>query len=363
MKIAIIHEFFNQLGGAERTFKEVFMALYPDAHIFTLFYNQKKFIFNPRSKVTTSFLQWFTFIKNYKLYLPFMPFAIKTFNLKNYDLILSSSHNMAKNIRKPIHSVHICYCHTPMRYAWDLKKDYLSYESLFLRPFLSLLLSILAFWDKKHTKSVDYFIANSENVRRRIRKYYNRDSVVIYSAVDCKKFIPSKKKEDFYLVVSRLIKSKRIDLIVKSFQSLDNPLYIIGTGMEERALKQLATQNVHFLGSVSEERLISYYQRAKALLFPGIEDFGMTALEAQACGTPVIAYAAGGALETVINGKTGHFFYRQTPEAITEAIFAFEKLSFNPEDCRKQALRFDITHFKRNLKRFIGEVRRKHHVL
>ncbi len=362
-KLAIIHEFFNQIGGAERIFKEVFMVLYPDAHIFTLFYDPERFIFDQRSKITTSFLQYFTFIKNHKLYLPFMPFAIKTFNFKNYELILSSSHNLAKNIRKPKHSLHICYCHTPMRYAWELREQYIQDQFLFLRLPLRIFLTLLALWDKRNARSVDYFIANSENVRRRIKKYYNRDATVIYPAVDCKKFIPGERKDDFYLVVSRLIKPKRINLVIEAFRNLDMHLYIIGTGSEEKSLKKLALPNVHFLGYLPEDQLIAYYQRAKALIFPGIEDFGMTPLEAQACGTPVIAFGKGGALETIIEGKTGHFFHKQTPEAITDAILAFEKLSFNPKDCRKQALRFDIAHFRRNLKRFIDETRRKHHVL
>lgn len=355
MKIAIIHEYLNQYGGAERTLREIFMPLFPDATIFSLFYNKKRFTADPHWKIQTSFLQYLPAINNYKFYFPLFPFAIRSLRFPDHDLLLSSSSAFAKNIKKPKHTLHICYCHTPMRYAWDLKDQYIKDQSFLLRLPLRIFLSLLRWWDKKNTTSVDYFIANSNHVKQRIKNYYQRDSTVIYSAVDCNKYTPRHKKQDFYLLVSRLIKPKKVELAVRAFSQLGKKLVIIGSGREEQHLKQLATPNISFLGYLPDERLIAYYQRAKALIFPGLEDFGMTPLEAQACGTPVIAFGKGGVLETVLEGKTGYFFHEQTPESLIRAVLAFERKSFKPLDCRKQALRFDASVFKRQLKTFIEQ--------
>lgn len=354
MKIAIVHEFLNQFGGAERLL-EIFMSLYPSSSIYTFFYDKKKIALNSRWKIKTSFMQFLPKLNNYKFYLPIFPLATRSFKLKNYDIILSSSHAFAKNISKPKKSLHICYCHSPMRYAWGLKYTYINYENILFQLFLLPFLTFLAWWDKKNTKNVDYFIANSKNVRNRIYQIYGRDSIVIYPPVDSKKFVIGKRKEDFYLVVSRLVKAKRIDLIIRAFNKLGRKLIIIGSGMEENSLKNISGKNITFLRYIDDSLLIDYYQRAKAIIIPGIEDFGMTSLEAQACGTPVIAYGKGGVLESVIEGKTGHFFYEQTSEALAKAVLEVECMKFSPKACRKNALRFDTEVFKRKIRRFIAE--------
>lgn len=354
MKVAILHDYLNQSGGAEKCL-EAFMDLFPKANLFTLFYDPNGYDLDPSWKVNTSFIQYLSKLKNYKFYFPLFPLAINLFKLDSYSFLLSSSHSYVKNVRKPKNALHICYCHTPMRYTLHLQEQYLQEESFFLRPFIKLFLKWLAYWDKKNTKNVDFFIANSKNVQQRIRTYYGRSSEVIYPFVDCTKYKISTKKEDFYLIVSRLISAKKIDLAIRAFASLNKKLVIIGTGREQQTLQRSATPNVQFLGYLPEEQVISYYQRARALILPGLEDLGMTPLEAQACGTPVIAYGEGGALETIREGKTGHFFYEQTADSLARAIKEFEQMKFKSENCRKQALTFDLPVFKRKLKTFIEE--------
>jgi len=354
-KILLVHDYLNQLGGAERTLK-VFKNIFPNADTFALLYNKNKI--KLQFKIKTSFIQKLPLKKNYKLYMPIFPIAVKSINFNNYDVIISSSHAWVKNINKPKETLHICYCHTPMRYAWDLREQYLKRENVFLRPFISLFLAYLRYWDKKGSKNVDFFIANSKNVANRIKKYYNRKSTVIYPPVDTKLFkLNTKKREYYYLIVSRLIEYKKVDLAIDAFKKINKRLVIIGIGRDEKRLKKLSknNKNIIFKGFAKSTELVKYYQNAKAFIHPQIEDAGITSLESQSCGTPVIAYAKGGALETVIEGKTGHFFHKQTPEALIKAIKEFEKMKLNPKDCRKNALKYDKEIFKKKIKKFVEE--------
>ncbi|MFH1134350.1 MAG: glycosyltransferase [Nanoarchaeota archaeon] len=242
-----------------------------------------------------------------------------------------------------------------MRYAWDLREEYLARESPVLRPFIRLFLDYLREWDRKGSKGVDYFIANSRNVQQRIWRCYHRKSTVIYPPVDTSYFTLKGKKEDYYLVVSRLIEYKKNDMVIEAFNRLGKRLVIVGTGRDMDRLKKMAKPNITLTGFISDKKMREYYRHAKGFIFPQLEDFGITSVESQACGTPVIAFAKGGALETVIEGKTGHFFHEQTPEALIKAITEFEKMTFDPKACRRNALRFDKRIFKRKIKAFVEE--------
>jgi len=353
-KIILLHDYLLQLGGAEKILK-YFLELFPNSKVYTLIHSRKLVLeINPK----TSFIQFFPFKKKYKIYLPLFPLALKFIKFESGSVILSSSHAWVKNIIKPKNSLHICYCHTPMRYAWDLRDEYLKRENILLRQFIALFLAYLRYWDKKGSKNVDFFIANSKNVANRIKKYYNRESVIIHPPVDTKLFqLNAKKREDYYLIVSRLIEYKKVDLAIKSFKKINKKLIIVGIGRDERRLKKLAknNKNIIFKGFVNDIELVKYYQFAKAFLHPQLEDAGIACLESQSCGTPVIAYAKGGALETVIESKTGHFFHEQTPEALIKAVNEFETMKFSPKECRKNALEYDKEIFKRKIKKCVEE--------
>ncbi len=354
MKPIIFHDYLNQQGGAEKVLKQ-FLELFPKSKIYTLIHNKKLF---PSPNIKASFIQLFPFKKKYKVYMPLFPLAVKLLSPKKADIILSSSHAYIKNITKPKNSLHICYCHTPMRYAWDLKEEYLKRENFLLRPFIALFLFYLKYWDKKNSKNVDFFIANSQNTAKRIKKYYNRKSTVIYPPIDTNLFkLNIKKRDDYFLIVTRLIKYKKIDLAIEAFNKLNKKLIIIGTGRDEKRLKKLAqnNKNIIFKGFLRDKELVKYYQNAAAFIHPQLEDSGIACLESQSCGTPVIAYAKGGSLETVIKGKTGHFFYEQTQEALIKAVKEFERMKSNPEEIRKNALKYDKKIFKEKIKDFVIE--------
>ena len=348
----LMHDYLNQVGGAEKVL-ESFLDNWPNSKVYTLIHNKKLF---PNIKTRTSFIQSMPFKKKYKIYMPFFPLAVRFLSPKNAETIISSSHAFIKNIKKPKNSLHICYCHTPMRYAWDLKEEYLQRENPLLRPFISLFLAYLRFWDKKSSKNVDYFIANSRNVADRIKKFYNRNSIVILPPVDTKTFkLNTKARKDYYLIASRLIEYKKVDLAIKAFKKLNKKLIVLGSGRDEQRLKRLAgkNKNIIFKGFVTSNELMRYYQNAKAFIHPQLEDAGIACLESQSTGTPVIAFAKGGALETVIQGKTGHFFNKQTPESLIKAIKEFEKMKFNPKIIRKNALKYDKNIFKKKIKSFV----------
>ncbi len=364
MKTALVHDWLTGMRGGEKVLEAV-CEIFPEAPIYTLIHT--KGTLSPLlegKKIHTSFLQKMPFIENkYRHYLPIMPLAISQFNLSSYDLIFSISHCVAKGVKKNKKQTHICYCNTPMRYIWDSFSDYFSPQKnfftwatmrFFLRPYLR-------WWDKKTAKEVDYFIANSKNVSSRIKKFWDRNSEVIYPPVDTDYYsLPDNKlsdipSEDFYLVVSALVPYKKIDLAITSFNRLGKKLKIIGSGPEEPYLKKIAGHNIEFLGWQPSSSIREYYRQCKALIFPGEEDFGIVPVEVQACGRPVIAYEKGGALETVIGGKTGVFFETQSEDSLCKAVERFESLHFDPLTSRENALRFSKNNFMKNIHNFINK--------
>jgi glycosyltransferase involved in cell wall biosynthesis len=352
MNLAIVHDFLNQYGGAERCL-EIFHELFPQAPIYTLIHKKEYF---PHADVRTSFIQKLPFAKkSHYQYLPLYPRAIERFDLSEFDVVLSNSAAFAKNVNKPKKSMHICFCCTPMRFVYTMPETYLQRIHPAIRPFVRLMLARLKQWDLKQTKNVDHFVAISHAVKERIKTHYGRDATVIYPPVDVDFFSPKDKAEDFYLIVSRLQIQKRVDLAVVAFNKLGKPLKIIGTGPELKRLKAMAKPNIEFLGGISDKEVRDQYRRCRAFLYPQEEDFGITAVEAQSCGKPVIGYAKGGLLETVIEGKTGHFFSQQTSEALAKAVIEFEQMRFDQDACRQNALRFDKKIFREKIKTFINQ--------
>lgn len=358
MKLAIIHDFLNQYGGAERVV-EVLHELYPDAPIYTSIYIPENL---PESfkkmNIKTSFMQKLPFInKLFKYYLLFYPRAFESFDLKEYDVILSSSSAFAKGIIPGNNSLHICYCYTPTRFVWNYS-NYIKKENygLIIFKLLPLVIKKLKAWDLETLKRIDYFISISESIKGKIIKNYNRDSEVIYPPVDCKIFKISKEVKNYFLIVSRLNSYKNIDFAIKAFSNLGLNLKIVGTGPFREKLEKMAGHCVEFLGRVSDEDLINLYGSCRAFIFPGEEDFGIAPLEAQASGRPVIAYAKGGALETIVQGVTGLFFTKNTVESIINAINDFIRIEkdFNQNVTRENALKFDKEIFKNKINMFIN---------
>ena len=364
MKKALIHEWFssNSCGGAEQCIKS-FVSTWDDFDIFGLidnFKNQDRKDFLNNKTVHTSFIQNLPFGKTkYKNYFPLFPFAIEQFNLTNYDLILSSSHLVAKGILTHSNQLHISYVHTPVRYAWDLYHRYLEEHNL-SKGLKSLMakyfLHQLRMWDLSTINRVDYYIANSKFIAKRIKKIYGKDATVIYPPVDTEQFSLEKTKENYYLTASRLVPYKKIDLIVDAFSQTNHKLVVIGDGPDLKKIKKKATKNIEILGYQSNESLISHMKKAKAFVFAAEEDFGIIPVEAQACGTPVICLNKGGTAETVTT-KTGVFFKNQTIQDIVEAITFFEKNkdSLDPDAIRQNALRFNRLRFEKEIKAFVEE--------
>jgi len=360
MKVAIVSDWLTIYGGAEKCI-ESFNNIFPSADNFALvdFLNRKeRDIILKGKECKTSFLQKIPFSKNtFRNFLFLFPLAIENFDLREYDLILSSSHSVAKNVLRNSKQIHICYCHTPMRYAWDMYFDYMKNEGILKKAILKYVLHKLRLWDAVSTNRVDFFIANSNYVKNRIKKIYNRNATVIYPPVDIDKFETFEKKDNFYLTISRLIPYKKVDLIVKAFSKMkDKKLVVIGNGSELNKIKKIATPNVEILGYQSFDKVKDYLQRAKAFIFAAEEDFGIVNVEAQACGTPVIAYGIGGAGETVINNETGILFYKQDVNSIIEAVNKFEKSinKFDVSKIRKNAERFSRDRFEKEIKDFIN---------
>lgn len=358
MKVAIIYDWLVNYGGAERCL-EIFHELFPEAPIYTSVYDKSKL---PKSfsdlDVRSSFINNLPFAKKrYRDYLPLMPIAFEQFDLNEYDLVLSLSHACAKGVIISPSTCHICFCFTPMRYAWDMYHEYINIENIgwFKKKIIPFIMSRLRIWDFVSSNRVDYFIAISSFIAERIKKYYKRDSRIIYPPIETSKFIPSDKIEDYFLAVSRLVPQKRVDIIVKAFNKLELPLKIIGSGRELDRLKKMSNSNIEFLGFQNEEKVAEYMSKCRALVFASREDFGIVPLEAQSCGRPVIAYGAGGTKETVIPGKTGILFYEQTTEAVIEAVRKFEQMTFDSRIIREFALKFDKVIFKEKIKNFIEE--------
>jgi len=359
LHVAIVHDWLNQYGGAERVL-EALHALYPEAPVYAAMYGPE--VMPPAYRtwdIRTSFMQRLPLvISRHQIYLLLYPRAVESYDLSAYDLILSTSSAFAHGAIAAPHAPHVCYCHTPMRFAWNYD-EYVRHERIptVLRWLLPLFLSRIRQWDRRTADRVDYFIANSRNVADRIAQFYGCESTIIPPPVDVSRFQPAGRAEvgDYYLVLSRLIPYKRIDVVVRAFAQLDRPLWIVGDGRARPDLEASATPNVRFLGRVPDEEIAGYYARCRAFIFPGEEDFGITPLEAMAAGRPVIAYAAGGALETVNEGQTGVFFREQTPAALIEAVRACEALDFDPATLRRQAERFDVVSFQARVRAFVDD--------
>ena len=355
-KVAIVHDWLTNMGGAEQVVIN-FKRIYPEAPIYTMFYAEEKLDKELKNiDVKTSFLQKKKTITNHKKYYPLMPLAFENFDLNSYDIILSSSSCCAKGVLTNPNTKHICYCHTPMRYAWDQREEYLENTKGLKRKLIKVLLHCMRMWDYISSNRVDYFIANSTEVQKRIKKHYGRDSVVINPPVRCNLFNISENDGDYYLVVSRLVKYKRYDLAVKACKELNRKLVIIGEGPEKEKLQSMANENVIFLGRQPDEVVKKYMSECKALIFPGKEDFGIVPVEAQASGRPVIAFGEGGVLDSVIPDETGVFFHEQSVESLKEAIIQFEHMKFDKNKIRQHALNFDEQVFQQKIKQYIEEV-------
>lgn len=360
MKVAIVHDWLTGMRGGEKCL-EVFCELFPSATVFTLVHIKGTVSETiERMDIKTSFIQHFPDIeKKYRYYLPLMPKAIEQFDLTGYDLILSSSHCVAKGVKVPEKSLHICYCYTPMRYIWDMYEQYFGDSKFYIKLAMKMIKPYLQKWDVKTSKQVDFFIAISEYIKERIKRIYNRDSDVIYPPVDTDFFTPSTlyplPSTGYYLIVSAFAPYKKVDLAVETFNKLGLPLKIIGSGQDEKKLKKIAGKNIEFLGWQNNDELRKYYQNCKAVIFPGEEDFGIVPVEAQACGKPVIAYKKGGAVETIIDNKTGVFFEEQTAESLSAAILKFESIKFVSSEIRKSAERIGRENFSKSIKNYIDE--------
>ncbi|MDU2265751.1 glycosyltransferase [Clostridium celatum] len=357
MKVALIHDWLPFMGGAERVLSN-FLELYPKAPIYTTICNREKLDgIIKDAEIKTSYLQrGKKEISNHRRLFPFMLTAIEKFNLNDYDIVLSSSSSVAKGVITPPDTMHICYCHSPMRYGWEFSHEYagkMAGKGGIKGKVLSYFLTGVRLWDRCTADRVDYFIANSENVANRIWKHYRKESVVIHPPVRCNLFKPSEIDEDYFLILSRLQEYKRIDIAIEAFNNNGLPLIVIGDGPEREKLEKAAKGNIKFLGRQPDDVIKEYYSKCKAFIFPGEEDFGITPLEAQASGRPVIAYGKGGALETIVDGVTGIFFYEQSAEALENAIDKFNYMTFNKSEIRKHAEKFDEEIFKLKIQSFI----------
>lgn len=371
MKIAVVCDWLVTYAGAEKVLEQI-LNIYPEADLFALvdFLNENKRGFIKNKKVTTSFIQHLPKAKTkYRAYLPLMPLAIEQLDLSQYDLIISSSHCVAKGIMTGPNQVHISYVHSPIRYAWDLQHQYLREAGLTkgLKGWLAkIILHYMRIWDTRTSNGVDYFIANSKFIAKRIWKCYRREADVIYPPVDVEAFEYCDQKEDFYLTASRMVPYKKMDLIVEAFTQMpDKKLIVIGTGPDFNKIQKIAQghNNIKLMGYQPFSVLKEHMQKAKAFIFAAEEDFGITPVEAQACGTPVIAYGKGGALETVrgLNIKenpTGVFFYKQEKDSLIKTVIYFEnnldKIKF--KNCRENALCFSIDNFKFYINEFIKKI-------
>lgn len=358
MKIAIVHDWLVTNAGAEKVLRAI-VDIYPDADIFSLvdFLNdqdRKKVINGKFAK--TSFIQNLPLSKKqFRNYLPLFPKAIESLNLDGYDLIISSSWAVAKGVNKKNHQIHICYCHTPIRYAWDLYDEYTSSLKQPKKFLVQQTLKYIRNWDINSVNRVDYFIANSKFVKNRIKKTYNIDSMVIYPPVDTNKFTLEEEKEDFYFTASRLVPYKKTKLIVEAFNQMPNKkLVVIGNGEEFESIKNIAKENIILLGYQEDNILIDHMKKAKAFIYAAIEDFGIVPIEAMSCGTPVIALDDGGTAETVTDSVTGVHFKNQTKEDIILAVGRFETLDFDYKRISSLSQSYSVERFKKEFLDFVN---------
>lgn len=356
MKVALVHEHLAQDGGAEKVLRSL-QQLYPEAPTYTLLYDAQHAHPDFRKKdIRTSYLQRRPFgVRMYRWYLNEMPTAIESFDLSGYDVVISSASAFAKGVLTLPQTMHVSYCHSPTRYLWTDTYDYiraLPYNRI-IKSFIPRALTRLRQWDRLAADRVDYFIANSRIVQDRIKKYYRRSSDIIYPPVELDHFSISSTVGNYYLIGGRLVPYKRFDIAVEAFNRIGLPLKVFGTGPEFDRLRDRAKKNVEFLGRVSDEEMAQLYRECIAFINPQEEDFGITAIEAMASGRPVIAYAAGGALETVVDGLSGSFFVDQEWESLSDKIIRFKPEIFNPQQIRAHAERFSDPVFKKNISSFV----------
>jgi len=357
MKVAIVHYWLVSMRGGERVI-DALCEIFPEADIFCLVADPDKLSDRLKSKkISTSFLQKIGGKKYYQKMLPLMPFALEAFDLTQYDLVISSESGPAKGVVVRPDAVHICYCHSPMRYIWDLYPQYYKSQGKFGRLFMGIFSPIIRMWDVTTAARVDYFVANSSYVKARISKYYRRESTVINPPVNLSRFAIRDDVDDYYLCAGQVTPYKRIDLAVAACTKLNRRLIVVGEGVSDD-LKRQAGPSVKFVSAADDAEMAGYIGRCRALIFPGLEDFGIVPLEVMASGRPVIAYGKGGALETVIPGVTGLHFNEQTVEALIESVLEFEKIEsdFSSISIRNHANKFDVSAFKEKISNFVESV-------
>ncbi len=357
MKVALVHDWMNQIGGAEDVL-EALVDLFPDAPIYTSLYAPERMPAHWQNwDIRTNFIDKLPFShRKQQLYFPLYPYSFEQHDLRGYDLVISNKSGFCHGIITGPETTHICYCLTPTRYVWRYPQ-YAEQEQLgwLTRTILPPFLTKLRQWDRLAADRVDYFVAISQEVRRRIAKLYRRESDIIYPPVDTARFAPSDEVEDYYLLVGRLVPYRRIDLLIEAFNKMKRPLRIAGTGRDRARLEALAGPTVEFLGYVPDEELPQLLAKCRAFMFPGEEDFGIAPIQAMAAGRPVIAYAAGGALETVQEGVSGSLFAEQSVAAIIQAVEGFDADSVDSDQIRQHAQQFDLSHFKAQIQALVAE--------
>lgn len=362
MKKALVHDWYYVNGGAEKVIHSL-NNIWDDFDHYSLIDflsdTDRDFILNGK-KANTSFIQNLpTASSNHRKFLQLFPFAIEQFDLAEYDLIVSSSGFVAKGALTHANQVHICYCHSPMRYAWDLYHKYLKEVGLNRGPkswYVKRVLHKLRLWDVASLNRVDHFVANSNHIAKRIKRVYNREATVIYPPVNTTKFTLETNKDDYYITASRLVPHKKVKLVAQAFTKMpDKKLIILGDGPEHKSIKSFATKNIEMLGHLPSDEMVKYISKARAFVFAAEEDFGIAPVEAQACGTPVICLGRGGCAETIINNETGLFFHDQSVNAIIEAVNSFEKINFDFEKVRKNAERFSKEIFESTFEDFVND--------
>ena len=355
MRVALVHDWLNQMGGAENVLEEL-VDLYPGSPVYTSIFAPERMPAHYQDwDIRTLWIDRLPAIHtHHQPYLAIYPSGWRGLDLSNYDVVLSNKSGFCHGVGTE-GALHVCYCLAPTRYVWQYH-SYVNRESLsrVISTAISPLIAMLRRWDYAAAQRVDHFVAISSAIQRRIARFYDRESVIIYPPVETKRYVPLEHTEDYYLVVSRLIPYKRVDLAVRACTALDLPLIVAGDGRDREKLEAIAGPTVQFLGRVPDDDLPELFARARAFLFPGLEDFGIAPVEAQATGCPVIAFRGGGALDTVIDGETGLFFDEQSVESLSDALRHFEALSFDPSRCRQNALRFDTEVFRREIIDFVA---------
>lgn len=355
LKVALVHERLNVWTGSDKVLWRM-SQLYPDAPIFTALADPKLIkTYLSDAKVNTSFLQKHKIVSKYhQKFLPLFMLAFEQFDLSEFDVVVSSSHCAAKGIITRPSTCHICYCHSPMRYAWDMSHEYARFQGKVVRSAWALLSNYIRMWDLGTAQRVDYFIANSKHVARRIKKYYGKPAEVIYPPVDVDRFAVSPTVDDYYVVVTRFAPYKRVDLVIEAFNRLGWRLLVIGEGEQEAYLKQMAKPNVEFLGYVPDDRVAEHLSRCRGSIIAAEEDFGITTVESIAAGRPVVAYGVGGSTEIITPGVNGVFFKEPTAESLVEALKECDSTQWDPYAIRDSSLRFSTAVFQQELAAFVA---------